>query len=54
MNVSIFGASGMVGAGTSLECLDDARYGMREVIVRDLNLFWRTFGQPIALDRPAT
>ena len=25
----------------------DAVYGMRELIVRDLNRFWMTFGQPI-------
>lgn len=28
--------------------LYDAIYGMREFIIRDLNRFWITFGQPIA------
>ena len=28
--------------------LYDAFYGMREFIIRDLNRFWITFGQPIA------
>ena len=31
----------------------DAPYGMREFIVRDLNRFWLTFGQPIAPGTPA-
>ena len=26
----------------------DTEYGMREFIIRDLNRFWITFGQPIA------
>ena len=26
----------------------DTHYGMRELIIRDLNRFWITFGQPIA------
>ena len=26
----------------------DAIYGMREIIIRDLNRFWITFGQPMA------
>jgi uncharacterized glyoxalase superfamily protein PhnB len=30
-----------------VEGLYDAFYGMREFIVRDLNRFWITFGQPI-------
>jgi uncharacterized glyoxalase superfamily protein PhnB len=29
-----------------VEGLDDAFYGMREFIIRDLNRFWITFGQP--------
>lgn len=28
--------------------LYDAIYGMREFIIRDLNRFWITFGQPLA------
>lgn len=31
-----------------VEGLDNAFYGMREFIIRDLNRFWITFGQPIA------
>lgn len=31
----------------------EAPYGMREFIVRDLNGFWLTFGQPIAPTPPA-
>jgi uncharacterized glyoxalase superfamily protein PhnB len=30
-----------------VEGLHDTFYGMREFIVRDLNRFWITFGQPI-------
>jgi uncharacterized glyoxalase superfamily protein PhnB len=30
-----------------VEGLHDTFYGMREFIVRDLNRFWVTFGQPI-------
>ena len=30
-----------------VEELYDAFYGMREFIIRDLNRFWLTFGQPI-------
>lgn len=30
-----------------VEGLDNAFYGMREFIIRDLNRFWITFGQPI-------
>lgn len=30
-----------------VEPLYDAFYGMREFIIRDLNRFWITFGQPI-------
>jgi uncharacterized glyoxalase superfamily protein PhnB len=31
-----------------VEGLNDTFYGMREFIVRDLNRFWITFGQPIS------
>ncbi|HEX2834414.1 MAG TPA: VOC family protein [Thermoanaerobaculia bacterium] len=30
-----------------VEALHDTAYGMREFIIRDLNRFWITFGQPI-------
>ena len=30
-----------------VEKLHDAFYGMREFIIRDLNGFWVTFGQPV-------
>jgi uncharacterized glyoxalase superfamily protein PhnB len=30
-----------------VEALHDAFYGMREFIIRDINGFWITFGQPI-------
>ncbi len=30
-----------------VEGLYDAFYGMREFIIRDINGFWITFGQPI-------
>lgn len=30
-----------------VEHLNDSFYGMREFIVRDLNRFWITFGQPL-------
>lgn len=30
-----------------VEPIHDTEYGMREFIVRDLNRFWLTFGQPI-------
>lgn len=30
-----------------VEGLDDTFYGMREFIIRDVNRFWITFGQPI-------
>jgi uncharacterized glyoxalase superfamily protein PhnB len=30
-----------------VEALHDTFYGMREFIVRDLNGFWITFGQPV-------
>ena len=30
-----------------VEDLHDVEYGMREFIIRDLNRFWITFGQPI-------
>jgi hypothetical protein len=30
-----------------VEGLEDRFYGMREFIIRDLNRFWITFGQPI-------
>jgi len=26
----------------------DTHYGMRELIIRDLNRFWITFGQPLS------
>ena len=31
-----------------VEAPHDTFYGMREFIIRDLNRFWITFGQPIA------
>ena len=31
-----------------VEGLDDTFYGMREFIIRDLNRFWITFGQPVS------
>jgi hypothetical protein len=31
-----------------VESPHDTFYGMREVIIRDLNRFWITFGQPLA------
>ena len=31
-----------------VEALHDTFYGMREFIIRDLNRFWVTFGQPAA------
>jgi uncharacterized glyoxalase superfamily protein PhnB len=31
-----------------VEGVHDTAYGMRELIVRDLNGFWVTFGQPLA------
>jgi uncharacterized glyoxalase superfamily protein PhnB len=30
-----------------VEPLHDAFYGMREFIIRDLNRFWMTFGEPV-------
>jgi len=33
-----------------VEGLHDTFYGMREFIIRDLNKFWITFGQPVASD----
>ena len=30
-----------------VEDLHDTFYGMREFIIRDLNRFWITFGQPV-------
>jgi uncharacterized glyoxalase superfamily protein PhnB len=30
-----------------VEGLHDTFYGMREFIIRDLNRFWMTFGQPV-------
>jgi len=30
-----------------VEDLHDTFYGMRELVIRDLNRFWITFGQPI-------
>ena len=32
-----------------VEDLHDTFYGMREFVIRDLNGFWLTFGQPIQL-----
>lgn len=32
--------------------LDDTFYGMREFIIRDINRFWVTFGQPIPMAVP--
>jgi uncharacterized glyoxalase superfamily protein PhnB len=37
-----------------VEGLDNAFYGMREFIIRDLNRFWITFGQPIASEELTT
>lgn len=31
----------------------DTFYGMREFIIRDLNRFWITFGEPIQLQKPS-
>jgi hypothetical protein len=36
-----------------VEAPHDTFYGMREFIIRDINRFWITFGQPIASARPA-
>jgi hypothetical protein len=36
-----------------VEAPHDTFYGMREIIIRDINRFWITFGQPIASARPA-
>lgn len=36
-----------------VESIQDAEYGMREFIVRDLNRFWLTFGQPVESRAPA-
>jgi uncharacterized glyoxalase superfamily protein PhnB len=36
-----------------VEGLDNTFYGMREFIIRDLNRFWITFGQPFADDGKA-
>jgi len=33
------------------ECPHDTFYGMREFIIRDLNRFWITFGQPSVFER---
>ena len=30
-----------------VEALHDTFYGMREFIIRDINRFWITFGQPV-------
>lgn len=35
-----------------VEPIHDTEYGMREFIVRDLNRFWLTFGQPLAPRSP--
>jgi uncharacterized glyoxalase superfamily protein PhnB len=34
------------------EDLHDTFYGMREFIIRDLNGFWITFGEPVASSKP--
>ncbi len=31
-----------------VEALHDTFYGMREFIIRDLNRFWTTFGEPVS------
>lgn len=36
-----------------VEPIHDTEYGMREFIVRDLNRFWLTFGQPLPAHVPA-
>jgi uncharacterized glyoxalase superfamily protein PhnB len=36
-----------------VEPIQDTEYGMREFIVRDLNRFWLTFGQPLPARAPA-
>lgn len=36
-----------------VEPIHDTEYGMREFIVRDLNRFWLTFGQPLPTQAPA-
>jgi uncharacterized glyoxalase superfamily protein PhnB len=35
-----------------VEPMHDTEYGMREFIVRDLNRFWLTFGQPLPTRTP--
>jgi uncharacterized glyoxalase superfamily protein PhnB len=35
-----------------VEQIHDTEYGMREFIVRDLNRFWLTFGQPLLARAP--
>ncbi len=40
-------ASRVRGRAEIFEDVHDTFYGMRELIVRDLNRFWITFGQPI-------
>jgi uncharacterized glyoxalase superfamily protein PhnB len=35
-----------------VEDLHDTFYGMREFIIRDLNGFWLTFGQPVDIGLP--
>jgi uncharacterized glyoxalase superfamily protein PhnB len=37
----------LAGRVEVVEELHDTFYGMREFIIRDLNRFWITFGQPI-------
>jgi hypothetical protein len=34
-------------AETMIEALHNTFYGMREFIIRDLNGFWITFGEPV-------
>jgi uncharacterized glyoxalase superfamily protein PhnB len=38
----------LMGRAEIVEPLHDTFYGMREFIVRDLNRFWITFGQPVS------
>jgi uncharacterized glyoxalase superfamily protein PhnB len=37
---------------TVREGLHDTFYGMREFVIRDINGFWITFGEPVAGDQP--
>jgi hypothetical protein len=40
-------AARLKGRVEVVEDLNDTFYGMRELIIRDLNRFWITFGQPL-------